>query len=54
MDSNALARLKELDEEIKTLRGIESQGMLLAASDDSGKLVIVGPEAPIAVGAKVR
>jgi methionyl-tRNA synthetase len=35
------------------LRGVESQGMLLAASADE-KLVIVRPDAPIAPGAVVR
>jgi len=35
------------------LRGVESQGMLLAASD--GKIVsVVGPDADVKVGAKVR
>ena len=34
------------------LRGIESQGMLLAASDDD-KIVILNPEKPVAPGAKV-
>jgi methionine--tRNA ligase beta chain len=35
------------------LRGVESQGMLLAASAD-GRLVVVRPDAPIAAGAVVR
>ena len=35
------------------LRGVESQGMLLAASDDTS-LTIVSPERPIDDGAKVR
>ncbi len=34
------------------LRGIESQGMLLAASDDN-KIVILNPEKKVAPGAKV-
>ncbi len=34
------------------LRGIESQGMLLAASDDD-KIVILNPEKPVSPGAKV-
>ncbi len=34
------------------LRGIESQGMLLAATDDD-KIVILNPEKPVAPGAKV-
>ena len=36
------------------LRGVESQGMLLAASDGAGKLVLVRPETAIAAGATVR
>lgn len=36
------------------LRGIESQGMLLAASDAEGKLAIVSPEKAISPGAKVK
>ena len=36
------------------LRGIDSQGMLLAASDGAGKLVIIGPEKPIQTGAQVK
>jgi len=34
------------------LRGIESQGMLLAASDEE-KIVILSPEKPVSPGAKV-
>ncbi len=34
------------------LRGIESQGMMLAATDDD-KIVILNPEKPVAPGAKV-
>ncbi len=37
-----------------TLRGIESQGMLLAASDGEGRLAIVVPEKPVAPGAQVK
>lgn len=37
-----------------TLRGVESQGMLLAASDDEGRLAIVTPEKPVASGARVK
>jgi methionine--tRNA ligase beta chain len=37
-----------------TLRGVESQGMLLAASDPNGGLAIVGPERPVGNGAPVR
>jgi methionyl-tRNA synthetase len=37
-----------------TIRGLESQGMILAASTDDGKLAIVSPEREIASGAKVK
>jgi methionine--tRNA ligase beta chain len=37
-----------------TLRGVESQGMLLAASDNDGHLAIVGPDRPVAPGAAVK
>jgi methionyl-tRNA synthetase len=36
-----------------TLRGVESQGMLLAASDDEG-IAIISPERPVKVGSKVK
>lgn len=36
------------------LRGLESQGMLLAASDDQGGLSIVTPERPMAAGSPVK
>jgi methionyl-tRNA synthetase len=36
------------------LRGVESQGMLLAASDAEGRLAIVTPEKPVANGATVK
>ena len=36
-----------------TLRGIESQGMVLAASDESG-IVLLGPERPVRVGSTVK
>ncbi len=36
------------------LRGVESQGMLLAASDDEGHLAIVTPERRIRPGAQVK
>jgi methionyl-tRNA synthetase len=36
------------------LRGVESQGMLLAASDAEGRLAFVTPEKQIAPGAKVK
>ena len=36
-----------------TLRGVESQGMLLAASDGE-HIIVLSPEKPIAPGAQVR
>ena len=36
------------------LRGIVSEGMILAADDGKGNLVLVGPEQDIATGAEVR
>jgi methionine--tRNA ligase beta chain len=36
------------------LRGVESQGMLLAASDAEGRLAFVTPEKPVAPGATVK
>jgi len=36
------------------LRGVESQGMLLAASDEEGRLSLITPEKEVAVGAKVK
>jgi len=36
------------------LRGVESQGMLLAASDSEGRLALVTPERPMAPGAPVK
>ena len=39
----------------RMLRGIESQGMLLAASDkDDEKVVLISPESDIEVGSKIR
>ena len=38
--------------ETATLRGMESQGMLLAASDD-GRVIVLTPEKPVQPGAKV-
>jgi methionyl-tRNA synthetase len=35
------------------LRGVESQGMLLAASDGE-KVIVLSPEKPVAPGAKVK
>jgi methionine--tRNA ligase beta chain len=37
-----------------TLRGVESQGMLLAASDAEGRLALVTPEKPVSPGAGVK
>ena len=36
------------------LRGIVSEGMILAAEDGDGNLVLVGPEQDIATGAEVH
>jgi methionine--tRNA ligase beta chain len=38
--------------ETAKLRGLESQGMLLAASDD-GRVIILTPEKPVRAGSKV-
>lgn len=35
------------------LRGVESQGMLLAAAD-GGRVVVLSPEKPVAAGSQVR
>ena len=37
-----------------TLRGVESQGMLLAASDSEGRLAFVTPQKPVSAGATVK
>ncbi len=37
-----------------TLRGVESQGMLLAASDDQGELAILTTERRVRPGARVK
>lgn len=37
-----------------TLRGVESQGMLLAASDGEGRLAFLTPEKPVAPGSPVK
>ena len=37
-----------------TLRGVESQGMVLAASDADGRLTLISPHQPIAAGSTVR
>ena len=39
--------------ETATLRGMESQGMVLAASSDDGRVVILTPEKSVNPGAKV-
>ena len=39
--------------ETAKLRGLESQGMLLAASDD-GRVIILTPETPVLAGALVK
>jgi len=36
------------------LRGVESQGMLLAASDGEGRLALLVPEKPVSTGAQVK
>jgi methionyl-tRNA synthetase len=38
--------------ETAKLRGMESQGMLLAASDDD-RVIVLSPERPVQAGAKV-
>jgi methionyl-tRNA synthetase len=38
--------------ETARLRGLESQGMLLAASDE-GRVIILNPEKPVQAGAKI-
>lgn len=37
----------------RTMRGEVSQGMLLAASDAGGKVIVVSPSEPAAAGSKV-
>lgn len=37
----------------QTIRGVESQGMLLA-TDDDGRPVLIHPDAPVADGSRVR
>ena len=37
-----------------TLRGVESQGMLLAASDAEGKMALLAPDKPMPAGAAVK
>lgn len=38
----------------RKMRGIESQGMILAADDDNGNVVLIAPEDEIELGSKVR
>lgn len=40
--------------EPRTIMGVASYGMLLAASDDSGKIVLLRPHKKIKSGAKIR
>lgn len=44
-----LANLKS-----RVLRGIESQGMILAASDETGGFALLHPSMPVKNGAKVK
>ena len=37
-----------------TLMGIQSQGMVLAAEDDAGRIVLLKPDQPIPPGSKIR
>jgi methionine--tRNA ligase beta chain len=43
-----------LNLERKTMMGIESQCMILAAEDPSGKVVLIAPEKDVAEGSKVK
>jgi len=38
----------------RKLMGIESQCMVLAAEDNEGNVILVGPERDIAVGSRIR
>ncbi len=40
--------------EPRKLMGLESQGMILAASDENGKAVIISPEKQVANGSIIR
>lgn len=40
--------------ESATLRGVQSDGMLLAASDDEGNLALLTPDKTIAAGSQVK
>tara|TARA_Y100000310_G_scaffold107162_1_gene105592 strand:+ start:5949 stop:6290 length:342 start_codon:yes stop_codon:yes gene_type:complete len=39
--------------EPRKLRGIESQGMVLAADDGEGKVILISPEKDIEIGSRV-
>jgi methionyl-tRNA synthetase len=38
----------------RKLKGVVSQGMILSAEDRDGRLVVMGPTAPVAPGAQVK
>jgi methionyl-tRNA synthetase len=38
----------------RTLMGIESQCMVLAAEDNEGNVILIGPEKDIAAGSRIR
>jgi len=38
----------------RKMKGIESEGMILAADDDKGNVVLISPEDEIELGSKVR
>jgi len=40
--------------EPRKIRGIESQGMLLAADDEEGNVSLISPEKEIKLGSKIR
>jgi methionine--tRNA ligase beta chain len=40
--------------EKKVLKGIESQGMLLAAESEDGEISILAPDKPVADGSRIR
>jgi methionyl-tRNA synthetase len=37
-----------------TLRGVRSEGMLLAASDEQGRLAVIAPQRVVSPGSKVK
>ena len=43
-----------LNLERRKMMGVESQCMILAASDDNGNVILLKPEQDIAVGSKIR